>query len=128
MIFKLSMVLSCIRKYERRLTDSVIYCTDTDFDLAMSIVQVSLESSLQVIRLLPNATPEEVLGQRRAFIAEIPEKFTRKDYQDIAARLKISERSADRWIKSFCKSGNICKISNGNYEKTSVATLAMATD
>ena len=57
-------------------TAPVVICSDSDFELALSIVEISLESSLKIIRMLPKATSTELIGKKMEFFKTLPSKFT----------------------------------------------------
>jgi hypothetical protein len=76
------------------------------------------------LREPPNATKQTVLNQKRLFVERLPKSFTRKDAVLIAKGLGIAERSADRWISDFSRSGILVKVSFGRFEKRMVANLA----
>lgn len=117
MVFKLCMTLSGVRKFESRCQDEIVYCADHDFHIAMAIVRISLESSVRVIRSLPRSTPQVQLDQKGSFWSQLPESFERKMAIEVASQLKVSERTADRWIKSFIETGLLEKTGFSSYCK-----------
>jgi hypothetical protein len=49
----------------------------------------------------------------------LPDTFDRPTYLNTAAMLNITDKTAERYIREFCASGQLDHPSNGQYLKTS---------
>jgi hypothetical protein len=142
-LFRIAMILSVLRlmdsfpaasktaplsevKKSRR-----IVCTDIDFQSALDIVKVLLLHTVEVYQSLPRHSYERLAtiapkgsrqlaeASRSRFLDALPNAFDRPTYIEVAASLNITDKTAERYIREFCTSGQLDHPSNGQYLKTS---------
>ena len=107
-----------------------IVCTDIDFQSAMAIVKVLLQHTAEVFQSLPRHSYERPASSfaakgsrqlaeasRSRFFAALPDSFDRPKYIEVAASLNITEKTAERYVREFCTSGQLNHPSNGQYTK-----------
>ncbi|MBQ4398933.1 MAG: DUF3987 domain-containing protein [Bacteroidales bacterium] len=146
-LFRIAMVISVLRLMdafpvasgrgkstplaEVKKTKSIV-CTDIDFQSAMAIVKVLLQHTAEVFQSLPRHSYERPASSfaakgsrqlaeasRSRFFAALPDSFDRPKYIEVAASLNITEKTAERYVREFCTSGQLNHPSNGQYNKTS---------
>lgn len=119
--YRIAMVLSALRFMESVPMQPIIFCTDTDFRNALSMVQVLLKHTAKVFESLPTSDGVSALSEkseaRQAFYDQLPPDFNRETFLTLAHRLKIPQRSAERYIQTFCKEGKLVRASHGQYRK-----------
>ena len=119
--YRIAMVLSALRFIENEPMQQIIFCSDTDFQNALSMVQVLLKHTAKVFESLPTSTSVSALTEkteaRQAFYDQLPPDFNRETFLSLAGRLKIPQRSAARYIQTFCKEGKLVRTFQGQYRK-----------
>ena len=102
--FRLAMILSVCRKYEKQDTAEEISCSDQDFQLAMWMVEVYLEHALHLFHRLAQksrSTFQEMPSNKRAFFNALPEQFKRKDAIIIGQEMNLSSATIGRFLKQL---------------------------
>ena len=130
-LFRFAMILSVLRLIDKAPGKSLkdikrLVCSDADFDTALAMVKVLLQHSAAVFQALPRNTKAPVLKGRQViaaetrekFLAALPETFDRPTYLNTAAALNITEKTAERYLQFFIKSGQLAHPANGQYLKT----------
>ena len=57
-------------------------------------------------------------SQELAFLNALPQEFTRKEFLMVARQLRMSERTAERYVGTFITDYNVVvRISTGHYRK-----------
>ena len=144
-LFRIAMIISVLRLMdafpaasgrgkstplaEVKKTKSIV-CTDIDFQSAMAIVKVLLQHTAEVFQSLPRHSYERPASSfaakgsrqlaeasRSRFFAALPDSFDRPKYIEVAASLNITEKTAERYVREFCTSGQLNHPSNGQYTK-----------
>ena len=145
-LFRIAMILSVLRLMDSFPAASKtaplsevkkskrIVCTDIDFQSALDIVKVLLLHTVEVYQSLPRHSYERLAtiapkgsrqlaeASRSRFLDALPNAFDRPTYIEVAATLNITEKTAERYIREFCTSGQLDHPSNGQYLKTSSRT------
>ena len=132
-LFRFAMILSVLRliddppkpakKGEKELH---LVCIDADFATALAMVKVLLQHTAAVFQILPRSAPtprgrhQLTDAVRQKFLAALPETFDRPTYLQVAASLSIYEKTAERYIGEFCKTGQLAHPANGQYQKSPV--------
>lgn len=115
MVFKLSLVLTAIRRASEGGSESYRLVDDRDFDYAKKLLSESLQASLAFARekliKSPKLTPFQQL-----FIA-LPNQFERKDALEAGKKLGLSTRTVDRALQYFKKADAIRKDGQNIYVK-----------
>ena len=130
-LFRFAMILSVLRLMDKASSNSLkdikqLVCSDADFDTAFAMVKVLLQHSAAVFQTLPRNAKAPVLKGRQViaaetrekFLAALPETFDRPTYLNTAASLNITEKTAERYLQFFIKSGQLAHPANGQYLKT----------
>lgn len=119
--YRIAMALSALRFMKNEPMQQIIFCSDTDFQNALSMVQVLLKHTAKVFESLPTSTSASALTEkteaRQAFYDQLPPDFNRETFLNLAGRLKIPQRSAERYIQTFCKEGKLVRTFQGQYRK-----------
>ena len=141
-LFRIAMILSVLRLMDSFPAASKtaplsevkkskrIVCTDIDFQSALDIVKVLLLHTVEVYQSLPRHSYERLAtiapkgsrqlaeASRSRFLDALPNAFDRPTYIEVAASLNITDKTAERYIREFCASGQLNHPSNGQYNKT----------
>ena len=127
--YRIAMVLTILRHEELQPRFSQqgepLVCTETDYQTAITIASCLINHTVYVYkRLLPHTeTPLSTSGkamsaQELTFMKTLPQEFTRKEFINIARQLRISERTAERYVGAFITDYNVViRVSTGHYRK-----------
>ena len=131
-LFRFAMILTVLRRIDdapksakKGEKDLRLVCADADFATALAMVKVLLQHSAAVFQSLPrNPKTAALKGRqliaaeaREKFLAALPETFDRPTYLQTAASLNITEKTAERYLLYFTKSGLLLHPSTGQYHK-----------
>ena len=131
-LFRFAMILTVLRRIDDAPKSAKsgdkklrMFCSDADFDTALAMVKVLLQHSAAVLQALPRNAKAPVLKGRQViaaetrekFLAALPETFDRPTYIKTAASLNITEKTAERYLQFFIKSGQLLHPSTGQYRK-----------
>jgi hypothetical protein len=102
-----------------------LVCAETDFQTALTIADCLVNHTAYVYNhLLPHnskplaANRVPMSTQESAFFAELPNEFTHQMFIDVAARLGIRGRTAERYVGKFVNTyGVAARVSIGHYQK-----------
>ena len=133
-LFRFAMILSVLRLIDDAPMPSKkkgeplrLVCTDADFSAALAIVKVLLAHTASVFQALPRkglsvkalkGSKQLADASRSKFLAALPDSFNRSNYCAIAQSLGIATKTAERYIAEFCKSGQLTRPANGQYQKS----------
>ena len=133
-LFRFAMILTVLRRIDdapksakKGEKDLRLVCADADFATALAMVKVLLQHSAAVFQSLPrNPKTAALKGRqllaaeaREKFLAALPETFDRPTYLQIAASLNITEKTAERYLLFFTRTGKLQHPSAGQYIKAS---------
>lgn len=115
--FRIVMVLSVLRMMETENLDTVKECEPRDFEIALFIIKTLIVHMESVFLYLPKEklTLPRQKNIKECFLDELPSQFTTQGYRDVSERLKIPQKSAERYIKQFVEKGYLQRKSHGNY-------------
>ena len=131
-LFRFTMILTVLRRIDDAPKsaksgekDLRLVCSDDDFATALTMVKVLLLHSAAVFQSLPrNPKTAALKGRqliaaeaREKFLAALPDTFDRPTYLNTAASLNITEKTAERYLQFFTKSGQLLHPSTGQYRK-----------
>ncbi len=117
--FRLCMIFSALRKFENGEMTETIFCTDEDFNTALSIVKTYLQHSILMFNNLPKQTeaiPFLSGDSKRKFFEALPLEFTRQEAVALGNSFKLSPRSVDDILKALLGK-SLEKIKAGHYRK-----------
>lgn len=117
---RLAMILAALRKAETKSEESLIYCSDIDFQIAMENTSCCIEHSF----ILSTTLPDEHTGMLKArnpkpmmeLFNNLPNPFTLKEALEVAERLHIKKRTLYVYMKK-AERKMIEKIAPGYYKK-----------
>ena len=119
--YRIAMVMTALRFMENVPMQQIVFCSDTDFQNALSMVQVLLKHTAKVFESLPTSAAVSALSEKteakQAFYDQLPPDFSREAYLSLAQKLNIPQRSAERYIQTFCKEGKLVRAFHGQYRK-----------
>lgn len=100
-------------------TSGPLVCSDTDFKTAMSIVSVLIEHATFVFSQLPAERMYVGKGKsnKQLFLEALPKEFNRKGYLEIAAKLGLNPKTAEKYLPQFIKAGWINHPGHNKYKK-----------
>lgn len=114
--YRIAMILSFFRHYEYHKDqhpDKYFTCADRDFTNALAISQVLQENAESIHDLLP-----KIRGKKPGNIDELydalPDEFTAKEAKAKAAELKVTKRTAERFLE---KDVRLDRTAHGRYKK-----------
>jgi len=134
-LFRFAMILTVLRQMDDGVfplalddgKETLLVCTDADFETALAMVKVLLQHTVRVFQALPRRTERRFRQDRRqrtesymqTFLAALPEAFSRSGYLQTAADMGINEKTAERYIAELCRSGLLEHPASGQYVKPS---------
>ena len=135
MTFRLAMILTLLRHAGENGTNSdairkednqTIICTDTDFSIAMTIVNTLVSHTIYVYgSLVPHTEGKDKLDATQALSGQtlklynmLTDVFTSADINVCAERISLNIRTAQRYIGSMRQKGLVDRIRQGVYVKT----------
>lgn len=121
---RIAMVLTALRMMDSgRITDKV-ECSDTDFDIALSIIRTISAHNDYIFNVLNDGVIEDVKvsetyssATRSALLNILPEHFTSKDMQTAALSINKSVRTVERQIRRAIQKGQVKELGKGSYQK-----------
>ncbi len=119
--FRIAMILSTMRIFETTELASPLYCDNIDFENTKQIIDILLQHSKKMFLYIKSNNPDMVADNMKTkFFEQLPNEFSRQQAIDIAKTLEISERTADKYLKSFI--GKYLERANtyGHYTKVLV--------
>ena len=119
--FRIAMILTTLRCMDGKAIAPVIVCDDNDFRTARIMAQVLLKHTEKVYGNLP-IIDESTRGSgqtviRQKFFDSLPPEFDRRTYLEIAKRLNMPPKTAEKQISRLCEKGKLKHTSHGNYSK-----------
>ena len=119
--FRVAMILTSLRLMDGKPIQSVIVCDDTDFRTSLIMARVLLQHTAHVFGQLPstdnNSTRGAVTVLCQTFFDSLPSEFNRRTYLSIAERLHIAPKTAEKYIRKFCTTGQIKHLAHDSYSK-----------
>ena len=120
--FRLAMILTALRLMDGKDIAPVIVCDDIDFSNVLCMARVLIQHAAHVFAKLPTTEPSTsksnttVLCQK--FFDLLPFEFNRSTYLSVAERLHISPKTAEKYLRKLCTSGQLQHLAYGQYSKT----------
>lgn len=119
--FCLSQTLTAMRKAENGVTLEELPVSETDFKLAMNVIDVCYEHILSVSTMLnkePEYTPPSDPNVCEWLFNTLPDYFKTGAAITLGKSRDIAERTVNRLLKKWNENGIIVKLSAGKYQKT----------
>ena len=118
---RIAMIFTALRIMETGDISETQTCSDTDFQAALSIVKVLVKHSSHVYSELQQVVkPAKSDNNKEKFLDKLPLKFTRAKFIDLAKRISITERTAERYMVVFCEKGLVEREQHGTYTNLTI--------
>lgn len=121
---RIAMILTTLRMMDTGVILSKAECSDTDFDIALSIIRTISEHNDYIFNVLNDGISEDVKisetyssAARATLLSILPDKFTSKDMQNAAVRIGKSIRTVERQIRRAIQKKQVKELGKGSYEK-----------
>ena len=120
--FRLAMILTALRLMDGKNIAPVVVCDNIDFSNVLCMARVLIQHAANVFAKLPTTEPDTsksnttVLCQK--FFDLLPPEFNRSAYLSAAERLHISPKTAEKYLRKLCTSGQLQHVTYGQYSKT----------
>ena len=116
--FRIAMLFTALRKCENKDESLKIECSDTDFNIAMDIVNVLKEHSMFILDLLPDSELSDRDKNRKRLLDALPDNQFRRDTAvAIGKNLGIQKRTVDKYLKKLTLIGMLESIPFVGYKK-----------
>jgi hypothetical protein len=118
-LYRLCMIFTAIRKFATNDHHKEVYCSDIDFETALSLIKTYLQHSVIMFENLPKQGeqgPFKSGENKKLFYDALPNEFQRKEAIEIALIFNIKERTADNFLKA-CLGKYLIKSDTGLYKK-----------
>jgi len=104
--FRMAMILSALRKFEKRSKAVKLICRDDDFESAMLLAKTYWAHAVFVYERLPASGRNKFKfldKKKQVFYDSLPDKFLRKEAMRSCKDFGISERTVDRYLRDLIK-------------------------
>jgi hypothetical protein len=117
--FRITMILTTLRIMETGHIQSLMMCSDTDFNTALELVKILIQHAARIYEVLPaqTETPKQP-NQKQQFLDALPPEFSRRDYLATARSLNIPPKTAEKHVAKFAQSGLLNHFAHDKYKKT----------
>lgn len=118
-LYRIAMIFTAIRKYKNLDYNTDVYCSDIDFETALTLVHVYIKHSIFMFENLPKNEESSVFksgSNKHLFFDALPNEFQRKEAIELAKRFNIGERSVDTFLKA-CLGTYLELVKTGFYRK-----------
>ena len=118
--FRVAMILTILRFMDSESISTTAICSDTDFRTSLTMARVLLQHTAHVFGNLPStdsSSSRSLTVLCQTFFDNLPSEFNRRSYLSIAERLHIAPKTAEKYIRKFCTSGQIKHLSHDHYGK-----------
>ncbi|MEM9821764.1 MAG: DUF3987 domain-containing protein [Bacteroidota bacterium] len=118
-MFRMAMIFTAMRKFEKGRKEKVITCEEIDSEVAQLLADYYLKHAMHLYEMLPRrkvGMERPMTRNKRQLFEALPSKFKRSEAISIGKQLGWSERSVDRFLKRL-SGDRLLQPSHGNYEK-----------
>jgi hypothetical protein len=122
--YRTAMIMTVLRIIDTGEMQDTFYCSDVDFTNVMKIGNVLLEHAKTVyLQLLtsPKKMKQETMKDR--FYNLLPDEFLRKEAIEIAAKLNIKPRTADKYLNELTPLNLLKDPVYGKYKKQNMQSV-----
>lgn len=119
MLYRLCMILTTLRKCEKKDKSNIVYCTKEDFQTALGIIKVYFKHTVLMYNNLAkkeDAQSFDLPNHKQNLLKKLPNTFKRTHAITIGKKLGMSVRSIDLFLKQ-ATGKYLMKIKTGNYKK-----------
>jgi hypothetical protein len=101
--YRIAMVLATLRRYDNRDESDVIFCSDQDFEKALSLVDIYKQHAFHIFRA--GAVTEKKMTPREQRMMELlnnlPDAFTRKQAVEVGKQNSMSDSAVDQYLRDL---------------------------
>jgi hypothetical protein len=118
-LYRFCMIFTAIRKFATNDYHKEIYCSDIDFETALTLTKTYIQHSVIMFTNLPKQVgqgPFKSGENKKKFFDALPNNFQRKEAIEIGKKFDIQERSVGNFLKS-CLGKYLTQPKTGFYEK-----------
>lgn len=119
--FRIAMIMSALRILEDGSFSNVMVCSDDDFFTVKTMVETLLKHTAKVYQMLPeNISPNMQCSKnqlKQQYYNALPSNFYTQTAIYIAQSLDIPQKTAERYLKQWCLSGQMNRVKHGWYSK-----------
>lgn len=118
-LYRFCMIFTAIRKFATNDYHKELYCSDIDFETALTLTKTYIQHSIIMFTNLPKQReqgPFKSGENKKKFFDALPNKFQRKEAIEIGKRFDIGERSVGNFLK-LCLGKYLTQPKTGFYEK-----------
>ena len=118
-LYRFCMIFTAIRKFATNDYHKEIYCSDIDFETALTLTKTYIQHSVIMFTNLPKQGeqgPFKSGENKKKFFDALPNKFQRKEAIEIGKKFDIGERSVGNFLKS-CLGKYLTQPKTGFYDK-----------
>lgn len=102
--YRITMVLSSLRKCDNGETAESIICSEQDFQSAKKLTEIYLQHSLLMFHNLPKQSETSTFkssGNKRPFFESLPYQFKRAEAVELGIKFSLSARTVDNLLKEL---------------------------
>lgn len=121
---RISMALTALRCMDSGSIPERIECSDTDFDVALSIIRTISHHNDYIFNVLNDGITEDVKvseayssAARNVLLNNLPDRFTSEDMQVLSVKLGKSIRTIQRQVRRAIQNGQVKELSKGRYKR-----------
>lgn len=115
-MFRISMILTALRKAESESTTADMICSDGDFKAAMELAMIYLEHVVIIFKKMPKTIKSDPSKQK--FFEALPRGvFARAKAVEIGKAVGIADRTVDKYLKELTKGKLLANDLYGKYKK-----------
>ena len=104
------MILTAMRRYDSKDLSRKVNCTDIDFEVDLNLCNTFYEHSQCAFKLLTAKNQED-------WFSQLPMEFTRGKAVKVGVSTGVGERTIDRRLDKFVKTGVLSWKRGGHYKK-----------
>lgn len=115
--FRICMVLTSLRKKDFITSSKLrLFASDLDVNTALQIMKILIDHSLLIDGFFEKNSVQMTITERNLF-SRLPQNFKRGVGLELAAELKIPERTFDLILKNWIEQKVLDKLKFGEYQK-----------
>jgi anaerobic sulfatase-maturating enzyme len=132
MTFRMAMIMTTLRIMDDGDLKTLLVCSDTDFQTVIRMAEVIVQHTREVYLeffssdAASDADDAEAGGRwkqpviSRVYFENLPFEFNRQTYLATASRMNIKPKTAEKYIRNFCKLHRLVHTGYDNYRKAAV--------
>ena len=122
-VMRIAAILSALRRESESERESVLVCSEKDFETAMVIGTKMLLHAADAYNQITEGCQEAVpcvkgSYQKDTFFVSLPQVFSTGECISLASRMGASEKTARRWIDNWIETGVLVKTQYGHFQKS----------